>query len=84
MESDGKTAHVISKKHTSSDSSSQSKSKYLKRIDVVIVSDGKYGHKILKTNNEYLQMMETLLEALRHGDKIDSYIILQKNEINVG
>ena len=96
MESDGKTAPVINNavnanenasltregKHTSSNSSSQSK--YLKRIDVVIVSDGKYGHKILKTNNEYLQMMETLLEALRNGDKIDSYIVLQKNEINVG
>lgn len=81
VESDGKIAHVIS--DTTKDDMKPNKSKYLKRIDVVIVSDGKYGHKVLKSNNEYLQMMETLLEALRNGEKIDSYIILQKNEVSI-
>ena len=75
MESDGKTAPVISEKPKTTNS------KYLKRIDVVIVSNGKHGHKVLKTNCEYLQMLETLLEALRNGEKIDSYIVFQKNEV---
>ena len=58
-------------------------SKYLKRIDVAFVMNGKHFHKVLKSNVEYLKMLEILLEALRNNEKIDNYIVLQKNEIKV-
>lgn len=75
--------NVKSVEDTTKSVSANKESKYLKRIDVAFVMNGKHFHKVLKSNVEYLKMLEILLEALRNNEKIDNYIVLQKNEIKV-
>ena len=54
---------------------------YLRRIDVAFTFNGKHVHKVLKSNQEYIDLLNILLEALRVGDKIDNYLVMSKGEI---
>ena len=77
-----KSAENITESANAAPKSASVKSKYLKRIDVAFVLNGKHFHKVLRTNAEYQKMLELLLEALRQGDKIENYLVMQKNELS--